>query len=52
MKTDESGRLEIISKKGKKIKAIKVTKEKAKGQGERLGTAYRLEDGAMIYVPD
>jgi hypothetical protein len=52
MKTDESGRMEIISKKGKKIKAIKVTREKAKGRGERLGTAYRLEDGAMIYVPD
>ena len=36
----------------KKIKALKVSKEKAEGRGERLGTAYRLEDGTMVYVPE
>ena len=52
VKKDEHGQLEIITKKGQKIKAMKVTKAKAKGRGERLGTAYRLENGSMVYVPD
>ena len=42
----------IITKKGKKISAVKVTKQKAQGRGERLGVAYKLDDGSMIYVPD
>jgi hypothetical protein len=52
MKKSENGQMEIITKKGEKIKAIKVTKEKALGKGERLGIAYRLEDGSMVYVPE
>jgi hypothetical protein len=52
MKKDKNEELEIITKKGKKIKAVKVTKKKTEGRGERLGIAYRLEDGAMVYVPD
>jgi len=52
MKQDESGQMEIITKKGKKIKAIKVTKDKSKGMGERLGVAYKLNDGSMVYVPE
>ena len=52
IKKTESEELQIITKKGKRIKAMKVTKSKAKGGGERLGTAYRLEDGTMVYVPD
>ncbi len=52
MKKSENGEMEIITKKGKKIKAIKVSKDKAKGYGEKLGIAYRLEDGSMVYVPE
>lgn len=52
MKQSKDGQMEIITKKGKKIKAIKVSKEKTKGQGERLGIAYKLEDGSMVYVPE
>ena len=52
MKQDEAGRMEIITKKGKKIKAIKITKDKAKGMGQRLGVAYKLADGSMVYVPE
>ena len=52
MKQQESGEMEIITKKGKKIKAMKVSKTKTSGQGERLGIAYRLEDGSMVYVPE
>jgi len=50
-KQSANGDMEIIIKKGKKIEAMKVTKEKAKGRGQRLGVAYRLEDGSMVYVP-
>ncbi|MGB9712092.1 MAG: DUF2149 domain-containing protein [Dissulfurimicrobium sp.] len=52
MKQSKDGRLEIITKKGKKVTAMKVEKEKAEGRGERLGTAYRLEDGSLVYVPE
>lgn len=51
-KRTQDGQMEIITKKGKKIKAVKVTKTKAEGVGERLGTAYRLEDGTVVYVPE
>ncbi len=44
--------MEIITKKGKKIKAMKVTKNMVQGRGERLGIAYKLEDGTMVYVPE
>lgn len=52
MKQAADGQLEIITKEGKKITAVKVTKQTAKGQGTRLGMAYRLEDGSMVYVPE
>ena len=52
MKKTPTGELEIITKKGKRVKVMRVSKQKAKGRGERLGVAYRLEDGSLIYVPD
>ena len=52
VKQGAAGEMEIITKKGTRIKAVKVSRAKAAGQGERLGTAYRLEDGTMVYVPD
>ncbi len=44
--------MEIITKKGKVIKAYKVTKKIGQGEGEKLGTAYRLKDGRIIYIPE
>jgi hypothetical protein len=52
MKQHKSGQMEIITKKGRKVKAMQVSKTKASGQGERLGIAYRLKDGSMVYVPE
>ena len=52
MKQHESGEMEIITKKGTKVKAMKVSKTRTAGQGERLGIAYRLDDGSMVYVPE
>jgi hypothetical protein len=48
MKQSESGELEIITKKGTWVKAMKVSKTKAAGKG----IAYRLEDGSLVYVPE
>ena len=44
--------MEIITKQGKKIKAVRMTKETVQGKGQRLGIAYQLEDGSMVYVPE
>jgi len=52
LKVTKNNEMEIITKKGNKIKAMKVSKQKAKGRGQRLGIAYRLEDGTMVYVPE
>jgi len=52
MKQHASGEMEIITKKGTRVKAMKVSKSKTSGQGERLGVAYRLKDGTMVYVPE
>ncbi len=52
LKMSKNQEMEIITKKGNKIKAMKVSKQKAKGRGQRLGVAYKLEDGSMVYVPE
>ena len=52
VKTNANGLREVIVKKGKEITAYELTGETLGGQGERLGTAYRLADGQVIYVPD
>ena len=52
VKTDSEGLREVIVKKGTEITAYELTGEQLGGQGERLGTAYRLANGQVIYVPD
>ena len=51
-RVDSSGKIELITRKGKQIKSLKPSDEKAEGRGVRLGTAYRMEDGTTIYVPE
>lgn len=51
-KKTADGKIEIITKKGKEIKVQKVTDKKLSGEGVRLGTAYRLKDGKVVYVPE
>jgi len=48
----ENREMEIITKQGKTIKAMKVTKDMVQGKGRRLGIAYQLEDGNMVYIPE
>lgn len=46
-------RWQIITKKGKEIKVNKVTDRKVGGdEGLKLGTAYQLKNGRVIYVPE
>jgi hypothetical protein len=52
LKNPGSAQMEIIIKKGKKIEKYKATDQKGVGRGEKLGTAYRLESGEVIYVPE
>jgi hypothetical protein len=49
---NQPGKMEIVTKKGQEIKVQKLTKEMAQGQGMLLGTAYRLNDGKVVYIPE
>lgn len=51
-KKSEQGEIEVISKQGKEIKVKKVTDQELSGDGIRLGTAYQLGDGRVVYVPE
>lgn len=50
--TDAQGHVQIVTKDGKQIKVQKVSDRKLSGDGDRLGIAYRLPDGRVIYVPE
>ena len=52
VKKNDSGQIEIVTKKGKQVKVEKVTDKQLQGEGTRLGIAYRLKDGKVIYVPE
>ena len=44
--------MEIIVKKDNKVSRFQAEKKTGSGKGERVGTAYRLENGEIIYVPE
>lgn len=44
--------MEMIIKKGKKIERLRSADAEGAGYGKKLGTAYQLESGEVIYVPD
>ncbi len=44
--------MEMIIKHGKKIERLRADDSRGEGRGERLGTAYRLDNGEVIYVPE
>ena len=43
--------MEIITKDGSKITRFKASGASGEGDGEKAGTAYRMKDGSMVYVP-
>lgn len=44
--------MEIIVKKNNKITRYKSEKSSGSGKGRRVGIAYQLENGEVIYVPE
>lgn len=53
VKNPGEANMEIIKKKGKTIEKYKGTKGKSsKGKGKKVGTAYELENGEIIYIPE
>lgn len=44
--------LEALEKKGVKIEHYRQTREQLTGDGQRLGVAYRLANGDVVYVPE
>jgi len=52
VKQSDNGEMEIITKQGTEIKVQKVTDKTLSGQGTRLGVAYQLADGQVVYVPE
>ena len=46
------GTMEIISKEFEEIKVQRVTDQTLSGQGVRLGVAYELANGQVVYVPE
>lgn len=52
VKKTADGKIEMVVKKGKEIKATKVTDKRLSGEGTRLGTAWQLKDGKVVYVPE
>lgn len=51
-KKNDKGELEIITKKNNEIKVQKVTDKTLSGNGTKLGIAYKLEDGRIVYVEE
>ena len=44
--------MEMVVRKGNKVERFRPSKDKLGGQGQRLGVAYRLKSGEMVYVPE
>jgi len=44
--------MEIVVKKGKKVEHYKASGEIGEGRGAKAGTAYKMPDGSMVYVPE
>jgi hypothetical protein len=50
----DAGRSEVqwILSRAKKLPHYRVSRDELSGEGVRLGTAYRLKSGDVVYVPD
>jgi len=51
-KRSADGEIEVVSKVGSEIKVQRVTDRELSGAGTRLGMAFQLEDGRVVYVPE
>lgn len=46
------GEVEMVTREGNEIKVQRVTSTELSGVGTRLGMAFQLEDGRVVYVPE
>lgn len=44
--------MEVLVKEGEKIESYKSTGNIGSGEGVKAGTAYKMQDGSIIYVPE
>lgn len=44
--------MEILMKRGTRIEKFRATGQRLGGEGEKLGVAYRLKTGEVVYVPE
>lgn len=51
-KQEGTPEMERINEQGKEIEHFRPSEQNLGGDGERLGTAYRLKSGEVIYVPE
>ncbi len=54
METKDAGTMqtESLDNQRQKLDHYRVSHDKLTGEGQRLGTAYRLKSGEVVYVPD
>ncbi len=50
--TEREDGLEVTVRENNKTVVRRLTKQMGQGDGVRLGTAYRLQDGTVVYVPE
>ena len=51
-KDARTGQMEFIEKTKRQIKVRRVSGQEKAGEGTRLGVAYQLPDGSVVYVPE
>ncbi len=44
--------MSMVVREGKELKQYKSSGQIGEGQGSKAGTAYRLQNGSMVYVPE
>ncbi len=52
VKNPGTEQMEIIRKRGRRLERYRISRKRLSGEGEKLGTAYRLKTGEVIYVPE
>lgn len=54
VKNPGTEQMEIITKKGEKIETYKSSEEESSSnsKGKRVGTAYQMENGEIVYIPE
>ena len=51
IKNEGEPNMEIIVKEGNEIKQFQSQGDVGLGNGQKAGTAYKMKDGSMVYVP-